>query len=363
MILLLFLSGLCFAGDWSSWRADPAMTGRSGVAVDLPLVQKWQYISEYAFTGTPVGGRGKIFVLTRQGWVVCLSSDGKELWKQRFIRKTDSGSVTNVVFSGSAAFSSNIIAACSEGGSVFGISANDGSQLWRYEAGAPVQSAPVIHESGVIILTKTEGRVHCIDLEKGTGIWISDKDVRADGNPAVCSGQVVYGNCNANLVFVDRKSGKTAGVVEFGEGHEIAGTPACADGKVYVGTRVGSLMCVDVVKQKLLWDKTVGGGELFTPPAIMENSVLVSKGDMSILCIEDRLNKWEYNSDGRISAAVVAGNKVMFLSGDRLVVLNGKDGSSVGAVKCGGSDFAPAVIDGLVIVAGDDSSIYCFGAE
>jgi len=333
------------------------------VAVNLPLVRKWQYISEYEFTGTPVGGRGKIILLTRQGWVVCLSSDGKELWKKRMLRDTGSGGFTNAVFSSSAAYSSGIIAACSEDGSVFGISANDGSQLWRYAAGAPVHSAPVIHESGVLILTRAEGRVHCIDLEKGTGIWISDKYVRADGGLAVCSGRVVYGNCNANLVFIDRNNGKTAGVVEFGEGHEVAGTPACADGKVYVGTRSGSLMCVDILKQKLLRKNEIGGGELFAPPAVIDKSVLISEGDFSLLRLGGGASGWKYKSDSIITPPVVSGGSVFLLSGGMLVTLNAEDGKSTGAVKCGSTDFPPAIIDGMVVVAGDDGSIYCFGAE
>lgn len=362
-MFLLFLSSLCLAGDWSSWRGDSAMSGNAGEAIKLPLEQKWQYLSEYEFTGTPVGGGGKIFLLTREGWVVCLSTGGKELWKQRFLRKTDSGSVTNVVFSGPAAFSSNTLVACTEKGSVFGISTADGAQQWLYETGGALEGAPVIDDSGVIILTKTEGRVHCIDLEKGVKVWISDVDARADGNPAVCSGLVVYGNCNAKLNFLDRATGKTSGIVEFGEGHEIAGTPACADGKVYVGTRAGYLMCVDVLKKKLLWKKDVGGGELFAPPAVLENSVLISKGDISILSFAGRLAGWEYKSESTLTAPVVAGKNVVLVSGSMLVTLNGEDGSLTGTVKCGSSDFPPAIIEGMVIVAGDDSSVYCFGAE
>ena len=357
-ILLLSLAISSSADQWVTWRGHPQLSGKSETDIKPPLAQAWQYLSDEDFIGTPVGGDGQIFVNTAKGRILALSTKGEELWRVQPTYTTEKGAVTNDILSGPLALIGDIIVACSEDGRIYGVTTDKGEVAWTVNTGEGIQGAPVIDGNKVIVLTQEAGRLHCVDAEKGETVWVSEAEARADGHPSLIGDAVVYGNCNASLMFVSKAKGKTLQAVEFGEGHEIAGTAAGGSGKVYVGTRAGSLMCVDSVKRELVWEKELDSGELFEAPAVSGSRVVVPTGDGELVCFsgEDRI--WTYESSGALGVPVIAGDSVFVVADGKLVALSINDGLVLDSVKCAESDYPPAIIDGMVIVAADDSSIY-----
>lgn len=343
------------------WRGDARLSGASDSKLALPLQRKWQYLAEDSFAGTPVGGGGRIYAATEKGWIIALETNGKEAWKVQLISSSDTGEKVGAALSGPLAVSKDVLVACSVDGKVYGLSLKDGGVKWIYSAGGVIQGAPIVAGQRVIVLSKDQGQIHCIDSGDGSRIWLSKPEARADGHPALVKGSVVFGNCNAMLLFLELKTGKLSHAVEFGEGHEIAGAPSCATGLIYVGTRAGSLMCVDEAKKTHLWEKELGGGELFTPLATTGSQVVAATGDRKLICFSGGIRKWEYNSNGLLGAPVIAGSLVLAVADEELVVLDAEDGAKVGSVECPPTQHAPALVDDLVIVAGEDSSIYAFG--
>ncbi len=349
------------ADDWSTWRGDSALTGSSQSDIGVALKQKWQYLAEDDFVGTPVGGSDRIYAATYKGWIVALDTKGKELWKIQLTRSAVDGAKVGEDLAGSLAVSKNILVACSESGRVYGLSPKDGGIQWVYDATGSIYGSPIIRDGRIIVLAKDQGQIHCIDAKDGTKLWVSKPDARADGHPAVVGGVVVFGNCNSMLLFVNIETGKSMDAVEFGEGHEIAGAPTAAGGMIYVGTRAGSLMCVDASDRTQLWEKELGGGELFTPLTVAGDQLIVATGADKLISFSGGKQKWAYDSNGVMGAPVIAGSRVLVVADEELVVLDGGDGSKLGSVACPPTGNAPALIDGMVIVAGEDSSIYGFG--
>lgn len=361
-VVLLAAGGIC-AEDWSTWRGDAGMTGSSTASNSgTVLSAKWTHLAEDDLSGTPVGGSGRIYAATGSGQVFCLDGEGREIWKTRLAgRQADASANESIRVP--LAVSGKTVIACAERGLVYGLDADDGLVRWTYDAGDSIQGAPAVSGGKVFVLTQVKGVVHCISADKGRQVWVSDEEARSDGHPAVCGSELVAGNCNAMLVFISTETGRITGRVKFGEGNEIAGTPACSDGMVSVGTRSGTLMTVRSADREKEREVKVDRGQLFLPLAVRNGECVAADETGKLHAFSQGRLKWRYGGEGTMSAPVIAGASAAVIAGGKLRLLSMHDGREMSAAVCPESDWPPAVIDGMIVVAGNDSSVRAYSTE
>ena len=144
----------------------------------------------------------------------------------------------------------------------------------------------------------------------------------------------------------------------------MAGGVAIAGNQAFVGTRDGSLVCVDVKTFCPVWTNRVAGNEVFTTPAVTTDRVLAGANDGFVYCLNraDGKKLWRASTPGNPTSPGVAGDKVVVTSGGAISLLSLADGVTVWSNTVCDALSSPAVTDGNIIVGTDDGFIVLFHA-
>lgn len=110
------------------------------------------------------------------------------------------------------------------GGTVFSVTAGDGSEQWSNSELPPMRWAPALHEDRLLVLTRASGnvvRLHAVDTATGDQVWVREEGIAASS----------------------------------GERPPIS--PTVRDGSVYIGSSRGIIAC-DVTTGDVEWTATLG---------------------------------------------------------------------------------------------------------
>jgi outer membrane protein assembly factor BamB len=197
----------------------------------------------------------------------------------------------------------------SQSGKVYALSARGGRVLWTHHAGGPVKTA----------LAFTRGRLFFGDY----------------------GGSVTAMRPNGSVVW------RTGGL------GEIYATPAVAFGRVYVGSKSGSVYALSVASGRTLWSHPTGAYVYAAPAAAsvpgMAPAVFVGSYSGQFMALNARTGStiWSRSAGGTISgAASVIGRVVYFsvLTARRTYAVSAKTGHVLWLLHKGA--FNPAISDG-----------------
>ena len=143
------------------------------------------------------------------------------------------------------------------------------------------------------------------------------------------------------------------------------GSPAVAEGKVFVSCNQFDICCLNEDTGGEEWNYTTGS-TIMSCPAVAHGRVFVGSGhgDNKIYCLdEDTGNKiWSYETEGMVwSSPAVADGKVFVGSGDyKVYCLDEDTGNKIWSYTTGSSvTSSPAVVDGKVFIGSNDNKVYC----
>ncbi|MCZ2809620.1 MAG: PQQ-binding-like beta-propeller repeat protein [Candidatus Bathyarchaeota archaeon] len=218
-------------------------------------------------------------------------------------------------------------------------------------------------------------RGHSISTAPNTNntLWnyITDGDVQS--SPVVADGKVYIGSNDGNIICLNAVTGTRQW--NYTTGGSVQSSPAIAYGKVYVGSHDGKVYALNAVTGALLWSYPTGGS-VKSSPAVAEGRVHLGStdGEIYTLNAETGALLWNYTTGGAIeSSPAVADGKVVeqyevvsvkFVyvgSNDgKFYCLNGAKGYVIWIYSgYGGGESSPAVVDGQVYVGSKDGTIYC----
>ena len=170
-----------------------------------------------------------VVVGTSRGAVTALASDGAVIWTFR----PDGG------FSGSVAYSDDVVYAGSVGGGLYAIDARTGNPLWHVNSAHPVTAGPVVAPSGTIFAgsdkiygVTADGQVRWKDstlMPGDSGLTVLGYDGAFDASTEDV-GAVLMGD--GSKVWTSRSFGK------------ITTAASSASGMLYVGTSTGRIFAV-----------------------------------------------------------------------------------------------------------------------
>jgi outer membrane protein assembly factor BamB len=202
-----------------------------------------------------------------------------------------------------------------------------------------------VSEGGTLYVGTMDGRVVSLNPDSGSRKWDWQPTTGQSGQTAssfTCAGSSLVGGL-------------------------FYGTPAVANGLVYVAFHTGKVYAADAVSGTQVWDydikSTVSGGV-----AVGNDTVFVgsSNGNLSALDAGNGSFKWGFSSETEIwSTPVVVDGAVYFGSLDHsLYALNAADGTKKWSFKTGGEIAAtPLVIDGVVYIGSFDDKFYAVDAD
>lgn len=150
----------------------------------------------------------------------------------------------------------------------------------------------------------------------------------------------------------------------------VPGTPAIADGRVYVGILHGELLCLDLTSGELVWSyRSIESDdpEEFAPgfqaPVTVTADLVISGDEDGTLHAVDRATgtkRWTFPTAGEVvGGATIVGETVMFGShGGKLYRLNLSDGAVLWEFETKGPvNASPTIAGGYTFVTGCDQPI------
>jgi outer membrane protein assembly factor BamB len=218
--------------------------GAAGTALDKKTGKVvWTSGTEESGYSTPVpydaGGERAVMLAIKQDVVAVKIKDGKQLW--RFPWKTQYNvNAANPILSGSKVF---ISSGYNRGGGVFDISKNPPAKVWENKNMRNHMASSVLwqgHLYGV-----DENQLRCVVFDTGEVKW-TDK-VTGKGSLMLADGKLIVLTERGELIVANPspegfKAISRAQVV----GGKCWSAPTLANGKIYVRTGPGDVVCLDV---------------------------------------------------------------------------------------------------------------------
>jgi eukaryotic-like serine/threonine-protein kinase len=184
------------------------------------------------------------------------------------------------------------VAACS--GIVSALDKRDGTVRWLYDIRADgdqrqFHGDPLVADK--LILYGTDGaeigHVYAFDRVTGEVVWKVPSTRRGDTDPGfpvdiVRHQKLVYAvDMREEIVAIELETGSVQWRYSIDAPKWLGTSPAVANGKLFFGSRNGSLYAFDALSGKLLWKRDLGG-PISATPAVIENNLIVgtSHGDV-----------------------------------------------------------------------------------
>jgi outer membrane protein assembly factor BamB len=327
----------------------------------------------------PVVANGLVFTMDSKGVVSAFAlAGGARAWRTDSKPKdVDSNNV-----GGGLAVNGDTLYAVNGLGDLVALDAAKGTQKWRVNIGAPGRSAPTVVE-GRLYLTTIEDKLLALAANDGHQIWSYQAlaptlSVLGRPAPAFANGLVVAGFSSGEIaclradsgtvVWTDNLGGNTAGTAaDFAA---IRGRPAISNGRV-VATGMGGLTVVlDLPSGRRLWERQFGGedspwvaGDWVFINSLAQQLAALTIADGQVAWISP-LPRWRNPQKGTGSITWYGPT----LLGDRLVVAGTEkqalsvspySGSILGEEKLPSpaSPLEPVVADGTLLLISDDGRL------
>jgi outer membrane protein assembly factor BamB len=268
-------------------------------------------------------------------------------------------------------------------GTVYGLDAISGKELWRHSLGnfwdRWVYNSPVI----------SEGKVYCgvapyfaaLDLKSGKEIWRSASlggDWLSSRTSPVADDKKVYVgfNWSTGLFALDKQTG--AVIWNKKEGFGITHCSPVLDNNIVYYAADNKLYALEKDTGKELWSSKLEGDWTVASPAVKDSVLVIGSPDGKVMAFDKRTgNKlWSFQtgpSIGSFSAYARGGSQIMatpLISGDtcyigsndgNLYALNLKAGDNLWKYNLGVPILSTPVVDnGLLYVTTYDGNVYVF---
>lgn len=218
--------------------------GSAGTALDKKTGKVvWTSGKEESGYSTPIpydaGGERAVMLAIKQDVIAVKIKDGKELW--RFPWKTQYDvNAANPILSGSKVF---ISSGYNRGGGVFDISKNPPAKVWENKNMRNHMASSVLwqgHLYGV-----DENQLRCVVFDTGEVKW-TDK-VSGKGSLILADGKLIVLTERGELIVANPSP---EGFKPISRAQVVGGkcwtAPTLANGKIYVRTGPGDVVCLDV---------------------------------------------------------------------------------------------------------------------
>ena len=381
--------------DWPQFHGDAA---HSGVAEDTLAPSKlglaWVHRTPgVILTGSPVVADGIAYVGTRDEDGLDTNAvhavdirSGKPKWEFH----------TDASVHGSPAVADGIVYAPTIHGTLHAIDAATGRELWKREAERPEPPlqrraysyyGPAVADGKVYWPYQTRhgkassGLLTALDGKTGATVWESPMTgaTMSDGTPAVADGTVFVGNETADrIVAYDAATGarKWTSTARLGGWQDAA--PAAAGGRVFIGSNNG-VIARDATTGADLWQyrstdtSWIPGNATPSTPAVAGDTLYMGfpDGRVTALNVATGAVTWTVRLPGKpylggvLSAPAVSGDTLYIGNNDgHVYALDRTSGSTLWSYEIGSwVASAPAVSGNALLIGAWDGNLYAFSDQ
>jgi len=257
----------------------------------------WTADAGVPFRASPTANEGKVFVVTSDNQMICLSQDkGDILWRHRGITES-----AGILAATSPAVSGSIVIVPYSSGELFALRVENGTVLWSdslTRTGSltslselnDIAGRPVIDHDRVFAISHA-GRMVSIDLRTGERVWT--KDISGVQTPWVAGEYIFLVTADQEIVALSRRDGRIRWLTKLAryEDEEAKKDPIEWSGPLLVS---GKLVFVSTTGKAVMVEAKTGEikGEIDLPgkaliaPIVADGIVYVLTDDAELVALK-----------------------------------------------------------------------------
>jgi outer membrane protein assembly factor BamB len=364
--------------DVAMFRGDAAHLGVYPVS-GVPRLGglTWRTPTGGTVRSSPAVTRDRVFIGSSDGHLYALDrSTGAVRWKY-----AAGGSVLS-----SPAVTNGLVLFAQRNGTLVALDAAKGTPRWSVRTGAPrpfpwgregwdfYVSSPVI-SGDLAIMAAADGIVYALDASTGKERWRHPTGALIRSSAGVGAGTVVVGGADGYVYALNLADGKlrwrgeTEGATldsekEGFDRKTIQGSPAIADGKVYVGSRDAYLYAFDLATGKRLWRTGRPAPWVVTSPVVWGGRIYYGSSDghyVEAVDPDSGKRVWRVPTPDNVIASPVLADSILYVAdmSGNLFALDAATGAERWHTGLGARIFStPVPVDGALYLGADDGAVY-----
>ena len=216
-----------------------------------------------------------------------------------------------------------------------------------------------------MLIGDRNGRIHAINRDTGTRLWITEEAESIHGNVSTDGNGVFVAHKDGGITAVDLDDGGLLWL--FTADEAIYGGTTVSNGLVYVTSYDDWVYALYAASGETLWKTELRRGSSSTP-LVVENLVIVGSWDERVYALDSRTGEhiWNFWAGGVVPASVTAYEDSLYFGANDgyLYTISKTDGSLKWRYEIGDEiRSTPAAADGLVYLGADDGVVYALDAE
>ncbi|GFN94232.1 acyl-CoA synthetase family member 4-like [Plakobranchus ocellatus] len=245
---------------------------------------------------------------------------------------------------------------------------------WQFDTHKCVDASPLViqfRSECSVFISSHSGLVSLLDLHSGACAWSVTLPDRVESS-ACCTLDghfLVVGCYDGNIYILCVRSG--ARVWQFPTGDAVKCSPTLnpVSGHVLCGSHDGSLYCLDVQDQRCMWKRDLGGGSVFSSPAVNHDCQVVYAatlgGHVAALNAASGEVMWTIDLHKPVfSSLSVCDGKVLVGCVDCRLYCLEESGNLSWSFQAAGPIFSTPVVYGTHILFGcHDFCVYCLSFD
>jgi outer membrane protein assembly factor BamB len=353
--------------DWSMFRHDVQRTGTTTSTVSNGMLL-WQFNTGDKIRSSPAIVNGVVYEGSNNGIVYALNAaTGSVIWQYNSGSQVESSAavVNGIVYVG--------ILWDGHNGYVIALNADTGSLIWRFSTNSGIESSPTV-VNGIVYIGSYYGYIYALNAANGALIWSYFTGSSTFSSPSIVNGILYQGADNGNVYALNANNG--APIWSFQTGTQVYSTPAVVNDVVYVCSDAGIVFALRASDGSKIWQAPIGSGTDHEDgsPAVANGIVYIgARNGYYALNTTNGAQIWFFTSPYSprqftgyfYSSPAVAGNEVYIGSIDGyLFALNAFNGSIIWSYRTGSFLFSsPAIVNGVLYIGSYDGCIYALGAS
>jgi outer membrane protein assembly factor BamB len=302
---------------------------------------RWKYVAGGSVLSSPAVSGGLVLFAQRNGVLVALdAAKGTRRWSVRTgaARPFPWGREGWDFYISSPVISGDLVIFAAADGIVYALDAATGKERWRHGTGALIRSSAGVGE-GTVVVGGADGYVYALNLADGKLRW---------------RGETEGATLDSEKEGFDRKT--------------IQGSPAIAEGRVYIGSRDAYLYAFDLATGKRLWRTGRPAPWVVTSPVVWGRRIYYGSSDgqyVEAVDPDSGQRVWRVKTPDNVIASPVLADSILYVAdmSGNLFALDAATGQERWRTGLGARIFStPVPADGALYLGADDGAVYAIRA-
>ncbi len=199
-------------------------------------------------------------------------------------------------------------------------------------------------------------------------LWKFKTDGGIESSPAVVSGKIYFGSKDGSVYCLDAQTGVVKWI--FPTGGDISSSPLVSKAKLYIGSGDKKFYCINAEYGIEQWNFSAGRG-IMSSPKLYKEKIYFGADDGNIYCLHENNGTmaWNYSISfgGSVWSTPAIKDNLLYIgdSSGRLVCLDAKSGEFIYEIITDGDIYSTVMIEGddILFSSGIDRSLYRYNGK